>query len=126
MRRYRFRRRSVLQHWAELKVGCMQYGNYFICFSFIFYPHFIFMYISFCHNHLPVVYKIYYYTYKGKKNFYNKGISLYQYKVRYGNIVHVKNVEHKNKLNIGKFNYSICYNMIRNIECHLTKSSHCY
>ena len=51
-------------------------------FSLFFYPNFIFMYnFIIYHNHLPVVYKIYYYTCKGKKNFHNKGISLYQYRV---------------------------------------------
>ena len=38
-----------------------------LVFSFIFYPHFNIHVHIICHNHIPVVYKIYYYTHKRKK-----------------------------------------------------------
>ena len=54
---------------------------FFFCFSFNFYPHFIFMYISF----VIIIYQqftkyIIIHT-KQRIVFYNKGISLYQYRV---------------------------------------------
>ena len=55
--------------------------TYFFSLSFIFNPDFNIHVHIICHNHILVVYKIYYYTHKGKKHFYNTGISLYQYRV---------------------------------------------
>ena len=41
--------------------------------SFILLPTFHIHVHIICHNHLPVVYKIYYYTYKGKNYFLQRG-----------------------------------------------------
>ena len=63
------------------KIPVRQYPFKFVL-SFIFYPHFnIHVYVHIvCNKYIPVVYKIYYYTHTRNK-IYNKGISLYQYRV---------------------------------------------
>ena len=58
----------------DTKMLRVQFLHFFL---FYFYPHFNIRVPVV----LSVVYKIYYYTHKRKKTFYNKGISLYQYRV---------------------------------------------